>query len=52
MMSGEIIKSLIVPAHPHPVLCPEKNEGWQRVRDAFDEFIESQKKENKKPMQI
>jgi len=37
MMSGEIIKSLIVPAHPHPVLCPEKNEGWQRVRDAFDE---------------
>ena len=36
-MSGEIVKSLIVPAHPHPVLCPEKNEGWQRVRDAYDE---------------
>ena len=36
-MSGEIIKSLIVPAHPHPVLCPEKNEGWQRIRDAYDE---------------
>jgi len=36
-MSGEVIKSLIVPAHPHPVLCPEKNEGWQRVRDAYDD---------------
>jgi len=35
-MSGEIVKSLIVPAHPHPVLCPEKNPGWQRIRDAFD----------------
>ncbi len=37
MMSGEIVKSLIVPAHPHPVLCPEKNEGWQKVRNAYDE---------------
>lgn len=36
-MTGEVIKSLIVPAHPHPVLCPEKNEGWQRVRDAYDD---------------
>ena len=36
-MSGELIKSLIVPPHPHPVLCPEKNEGWQRIRDAYDE---------------
>lgn len=37
MMTGEIVKSLVVPAHPHPVLCPEKNEGWQRIRDAYDE---------------
>jgi len=36
-MNGEIVKSLIIPAHPHPVLCPEKNEGWQRIRDAFDD---------------
>ena len=36
-MNGEVVKSLIIPAHPHPVLCPEKNEGWQRVRDAFDD---------------
>ena len=34
-MSGEIIKSLIVPAH-YPVLCPEKNDGWQRIRNAYD----------------
>ena len=37
IMTGEIVKSLIVPAHPHPILCPEKNEGWQRIRDAYDE---------------
>ena len=36
-LAGEVIKSLIVPAHPHPVLCPEKNEGWQRIRDAYDD---------------
>ena len=41
MMGGEIIKSLVVPAHPHPVLCPEKNEGWQRIRDGFDEARKS-----------
>ena len=35
-LAGEVIKSLIVPAHPHPVLCPEKNEGWQKIRDAYD----------------
>ena len=35
-LTGEVIKSLIVPAHPHPVLCPEKNDGWQRIRDAYD----------------
>ena len=38
-LAGEVIKSLIVPAHPHPVLCPEKNEGWQRIRDAYDEGV-------------
>jgi len=36
-MTGSIVKSLIVPAHPHPVLCPEKNEGWQNIRNAYDE---------------
>ncbi len=36
-VAGELVKSLIVPAHPHPVLCPEKNAGWQKIRDAYDE---------------
>ena len=26
---------ILVPGLPHPLLCPEKNEGWQRVRDGF-----------------
>ena len=34
-MAGEVVKSLIVPPHPHPLLCPGKNEGWQRIRDAY-----------------
>ncbi len=27
--------ALIVPGLPHPLLCPERNEGWQRIRDGF-----------------
>ena len=30
------VKAYFVPGIPHPLLCPEKNEGWQRLRDAFD----------------
>jgi reactive intermediate/imine deaminase len=30
------VKAFFVPGIPHPLLCPEKNEGWQRLRDAFD----------------
>jgi enamine deaminase RidA (YjgF/YER057c/UK114 family)/aromatic ring-opening dioxygenase catalytic subunit (LigB family) len=36
-MNDVIVKSLVVPAHPHPLLIPEQNEGWQRIRDAYDE---------------
>ena len=36
MSESGIIKSLIVPAHPHPYLAPEQNEGWNRLREAFD----------------
>ena len=36
-MSDSILGSYIVPVHPHPLLVPEQNEGWQRLRDAFDE---------------
>ncbi len=37
-MSGEVVLSAVVPVHPHPLLANEKNEGWQRLRDAFDEL--------------
>ena len=35
-MSG-IIKSLVVPAHPHPYLCPDANQGWANIRAGFEE---------------
>ena len=37
-MSGEVVLSAVVPVHPHPLLANEKNDGWQRLRDAFDEL--------------
>ena len=36
MSSGELIDSFVVPVHPHTVLAPEKNEGWGRLRQAYD----------------
>ena len=36
MSESGVIKSLVVPAHPHPYLVPEQNEGWGRLRQAFD----------------
>ena len=36
-MSNPIAASYVVPVHPHPLLVPEQNDGWQRLRDAFDE---------------
>jgi len=30
-----IVKGVIVPGIPHPLLCPEANEGWGRLRDGF-----------------
>ena len=36
-MNGSLIGSYVVPVHPHPLLVPEKNEGWTRLRAAFDE---------------
>ncbi len=35
-MSGGAIKGMIVPGLPHPLLAPEKNEGWMRLRKAFE----------------
>ena len=28
---------LLFPVHPHTVLAPEQNEGWNRLRQAYDE---------------
>ena len=35
-MTAQPVKSLVVPAHPHPLLAPEKNEGWGKIREAYD----------------
>ena len=37
MSNGEIVLGLLVPAHPHPLLCPEKNPGWARLREAYEQ---------------
>ena len=36
MSEGSVVGSFVVPVHPHTVLAPDQNEGWQRFRDAFD----------------
>ena len=36
MSDGELIGSYIVPVHPHTILAPEQNEGWSRLREAYD----------------
>ncbi len=37
MTRGELVDSFIVPVHPHTVLVPEQNEGWGKLRAAYDE---------------
>ena len=32
----EIVLGFYVPPNPHPLLAPEQNEGWGRLREAFD----------------
>lgn len=41
MSEGSVVGSFVVPVHPHTVLAPNQNEGWQRLRDAFDEAAQS-----------
>ncbi len=36
MIDTNVPKGILVPGMPQTLLCPEKNEGWQRVRDAYD----------------
>ncbi|MEQ1506065.1 MAG: hypothetical protein ABMB14_27785 [Myxococcota bacterium] len=31
-----VVFGLLVPGLPHPLLCPEKNAGWGRLRAAFE----------------
>jgi len=31
-----IVKGIIVPGIPHPLLCPDQNEGWARLRQGFE----------------
>ena len=33
-----VVKAFLVPGIPHPLLCPDKNEGWQRLRDGFEQL--------------
>ena len=37
LTNGEIVESFVVPVHPHTVLAPEQNEGWNRLRQAYDD---------------
>ena len=36
MIDPQIARGYVVPGKPHPLLCPEKAEPWQKLRDAFD----------------
>ena len=35
--TGEIVESFVVPVHPHTVLAPDHNEGWGKLRQAYDD---------------
>ena len=37
MSTGEIVESFVVPVHPHTVLAPDQNEGWGKLRQAYDD---------------
>ena len=37
-MSGEVVMSAVVPVHPHPLLAPQQNEGWQNLANAYEEL--------------
>ena len=40
MSTGKIVGGWYVPGIPHPLLCHEQNEGWTRLRAAFDDAAE------------
>ena len=37
LSNGGIVESFVVPVHPHTALAPDANEGWSRLRQAYDE---------------
>ena len=37
LSNGRIVESFVVPVHPHTALAPDANEGWSRLRQAYDE---------------
>ncbi|MDP6932062.1 MAG: hypothetical protein QGG40_04060, partial [Myxococcota bacterium] len=37
MTQAGFIHGVIVPGLPQPLLAPDQNPGWQRIRDAFDQ---------------
>ena len=49
-MNGSIVGSYVVPVHPHPLLVPEQNEGWSRLRTAFDEARDAIKESGADPL--
>lgn len=36
-VKGPVVKGLIVPGLPQPLLTPDANEGYARLRGAFEE---------------
>ena len=34
-MKGEIVCGFVCPGIPHPLLCPDDNEGWKRLNEGF-----------------
>jgi len=33
--AGEVVAGFLVPSRPHPLLAPEKNHGWTKLRQAY-----------------
>ncbi len=48
MIDTNVPKGILVPGMPQTLLCPEKNEGWQRVRDAYDKARVKSKRQMQK----
>lgn len=40
MSIGPVLKGFVVPGMPHPLLAPEKNEGWKKLRQGYERMRE------------